>query len=115
MVPPTKLRISACAIAAVVYASAYPQESTRINVRILADGENCSVYQRQIRCENIGPYLREQRHIPVTQYITLVVDGTNNSQVRGQHVRDLIAKAGYSKIIVVGFITEPGQSTDGRP
>jgi biopolymer transport protein ExbD len=91
------------------------KQPTRIDVRVFADGDNCSVHQRQMRCEAVGAYLRDERHEAVTQYINLTVDGTGNSRERGQHVRDLIAKAGYTKIIVVGFITEPHQSPDTRP
>jgi hypothetical protein len=107
--------MSAYAVAAVVYASAYSQEPTRIDVQVLADGENCSIYQRQIRCEAIGEYLRDERHVPANQYITIIVEGTKNSQARGRHVRELIAKAGYSKIVLVGFITEPDHGTGTRP
>jgi hypothetical protein len=66
-------------------------------------------------CEAVAAYLRDERHESVTQYINLIIDGTNNSRERGQHVRDLIAKAGYTKIIVVGFITEPNQIPGTRP
>jgi hypothetical protein len=89
--------------------------STRIDVRVLADRESCSVNQQQMRCEAVGAYLRDERHVSVTQYINLTVDGTDNSQARGRHARDLIAAAGYTKIIAVGFISEPSQSTDAKP
>lgn len=80
-----------------------------IDVRVLADGQQCVVRGQQIRCDALGPYLRDTLQAPHDHLIRVFVDGTERSQERGQLIRDLARSAGYRRIITVGFITEPGQ------
>ncbi len=54
-------------------------------------------------------YLRDTLQASHDHLIRVFVDGTERSQERGELIRDLARRAGYRRIITVGFITEPGQ------
>ena len=98
------------ALAAVTYTTeACAGEPSPVDVHVLPDGENCTVYGQQMRCDSIGPYLRDARRVPFDRPIFILIDGTHDSGARGRRAAELIAKTGYSKIVRVGFITEPGK------
>jgi hypothetical protein len=99
------------ALAAVTYvAAASAGEPSTVDVHVLADGEYCTVYGQQMRCDLIGPYLRDARGVPFDH----LVDETNDSEGRGRRVAELIARTGYAKLVRVGFITEPGKKPEPK-
>jgi len=103
-------------VAALVSTTAEAQESEPITVRVLFDGHNCIVYTMQMRCDAVGVYLRDNRHLAFSQPINVFPDGTgDDSRTRGLKTRDYLAKVGYSKIVVVGFLTEPGAAPSTSP
>jgi hypothetical protein len=103
-------------IAALVSVTTDAQESVPITVRVLSDGQNCIVYTQQMRCDAVGFYLRDNRHLAFSQPINVFPDGTgDDSLTRGLKTRDDLAKVGYSKIVVVGFLTEPGAAHSTSP
>ena len=102
-------------LAAVTYvAAASAGEPSTVDVHVLADGEYCTVYGQQMRCDLIGPYLRDARGVPFDHPILLLVDGTDDSEGRGRRVAELIARMGYAKLVRVGFITEPGKKPEPK-
>jgi hypothetical protein len=101
----TRVALAAATCAAAASAS----EQSPVDVHVLPDGENCSVYGQQMRCDSIGSYLRDARGVPFDRPIFLMIEGTQDSEARGRRVAELIARTGYSKLVRVGFITEPGK------
>jgi len=85
-----------------------------ITVRVLADGQRCVVSNYDISCKDIGRYLRETLQIARDRPVSIQVDGTERSEDRGHRVRELVRAAGYSRVISVGFITEPGEDKEKR-
>lgn len=101
-------------LAMVICISTFAEEPGRIDVRVLTDGRQCVVHDRQMACDAVGPYLRDTLRIAQDHFIGVFVDGTERSQERGKGVSELIRSAGYSRIVRVGFITEPGQGKGYR-
>ncbi len=101
-------------ITVLVCMSAFANEESPIEVRVLADGEQCVVNDRQIRCDAVGKYLRDPLRVALDHPISVFVDGTKQSEARGRRVGDLIHGAGYSKIVTVGFLTEPDHGIKGK-
>jgi hypothetical protein len=87
-----------------------------VTVHVLTDGQHCTVYSQQMRCDALGAYLRDHRRVAFSQAINIIVDGTGeDSRARGLRTRDYLTKIGYSKIVVVGFITEPSSPANASP
>lgn len=84
-------------------------------VHVLADGEQCVIGDKKMRCDAVGPYLRDTLRIAQDLLIRVFVDGTQRSEERGRQVRRLIRSAGYTRIITVGFITEPTKNSGPGP
>ena len=102
--------------AGLVSPSADAQRASSVTIRVSTDGQNCIVYTQQMRCDAVGQYLRDDRHLPFSQLISVFPDGTGkSSQARGMKVRRQLAKGGYSKVIVVAFLTEPGTAPNTSP
>ena len=60
--------------------------------------------------------LTDNRHLAFSQPIKVFPDGTgDDSRTRGLKTRDYLAQVGYSKIVVVGFLTEPGGTPSKSP
>jgi hypothetical protein len=96
-------------LAASVSAIAAAQTPSLVTVRVLTDGQNCIVYTRQMRCDAVGAYLRDNRRVPLSQPINVSPDGAGySSQAQGVKVGRHLKMVGYSNVIVVTFITEPG-------
>lgn len=103
-------------ISALVSTTADAQESVPITVRVLSDGQSCIVYTKRMRCDAVGVYLRDNRHLAFSQPINVLPDGSGgDSRTRGLKTRDYLARVGYSKIVVVGFLTEPGGTPSTSP
>jgi hypothetical protein len=79
-----------------------------VEVRVLIDGQQCVVSHEPIRCDDVGSYLRATLHTTPSQLIGVSVDGTAHSQERGHRIAQLIRSAGYTHVITVAFISEPG-------
>jgi hypothetical protein len=92
-----------CAVAACT------PEETSIRVNVLASGGDCVVDGRQMRCDSVGVHLRDSLKMPVDRPITVFVEGTEGSEERGLRTGVILRDAGFSRIVRVGFLTEPGE------
>ena len=104
--------------AALVSAAAIGQQSNFVTVRVLTDGQNCIVDTQQMRCDAVGAFLRDDRHLPFSQPVSVTADGTGDaSRARGLKTAQYLKKVGYSKVavVIVGFLTEPGAASSTRP
>jgi hypothetical protein len=102
--------------AAFVSALAAAQTPGLVTIRVLTDGQNCIVYTQQMPCHAVGAYLRDNRLLPLSQPINVSPDGDGYaSQARGVQVGRYLKRVGYSKIVAVAFITEPGAARATSP
>jgi hypothetical protein len=92
---------------------AFAGDANSVDVRVLIDGQQCVVNHQAIRCDDVGDHLRRTLHTKPDQLIQVSIDGTARSHERGHRIAELNRRAGYPHIIMVAFITEPGD--DGRP
>jgi hypothetical protein len=100
----------ACLAALVSTAAA--QGTSLVTVHVLIDGENCIVYTQQMRCDAVGAYLPDDRHLAFSQSISVTADGTgDHSRAQAPKTAKYLATVGYSKVLVVGFLTEPGATS----
>ena len=102
-------------LAALVSAAA-AQETSVVTVHVLIDGKNCIVYIQQMRCDAVGAYLRDDKHLTFSQPISVTADGTgDHSRARALKTAKYFTTVGYSKVLVVGFLTEPDASSSASP
>jgi hypothetical protein len=77
-------------------------------VRVLIDGENCLVDARQMRCDVVAAYMKNERHLRLSESVFVEPEGTGHAALaRGETVRTRLRAAGYSDILSVGFLTSP--------
>ena len=107
-------RYFACLAALVSTAAA--QEASLVTVHVLIDGESCIVYTQQMRCDAVGSYLRDDKHLAFSQPISVTADGTGeHSRAQALKTAKYLTTVGYSKVLVVGFLTEPGTASSTSP
>jgi len=94
----TCLRVVLC----LVVVTACTRQPKAIQVTVSAAGNECEVSDQSMPCTTVGNYLNAQRHVPLQQPITLLIEGPRNIEMRGRQVRDVIAGEGYTRIFIVG-------------
>ena len=77
---------------------------TRITIR--EDGVTCIVDDEPVRCDGVDTHLRDELRAPAERLIVLFPEG-EQAEARTRRVMDAIARAGYGKVLVVGFVNEP--------
>jgi len=103
-------------LAVLLTSAAHAQEGKPVTVRVLVDGQHCIVYSEKMRCDAVGTYLRDGRHVALSQPLDVIVDGNgDDSRAKGLKIRNYLTKVGYSKIAVVGVISEPGSTVNVIP
>lgn len=101
--------------AAIAGAVACTQRSNSVVVRVLTDGQNCIAYAQRMQCDAVGAYLRDNRRLPFSQPIAVLPDGDGSAaDARGRKAMQNLAKVGYSRVMVVAFLTEPGTKPTSR-
>jgi hypothetical protein len=78
-----------------------------IDVSVLTDGQQCVVRRERMPCDDVGRYLHETLLVEQDRSIGVLVVGVERAHERGTRVRKLIGEAGYARIAVVGFESEP--------
>ena len=92
------------------------QEASLVTVHVLIDGENCIVYTQQMRCDAVGAYLRDDKHLAFSQPISITADGTgDHSRAQALKTAKYLRTVGYSNVLIVGFLTEPSAASSTSP
>jgi hypothetical protein len=79
-----------------------------VHVSVLTDGRNCIVDTQQMRCDAVPVYLKDDRHIALSETVVVGPEGTGKAEVaRADGVRWKIKAAGYSDVWTIGFLTSP--------
>ena len=78
-----------------------------VSVRVLAERQQCVIQERQMPCDHVGGYLRDTLHVAQGNMISISVDGTERPMERGASVKDVVRSSGFSRVLIIGFITEP--------
>jgi hypothetical protein len=103
-------------LAALLSIKVHAQGSKSVTVRVLTDGQNCIVYTQKMSCDAVPAFLRDNRHLDFSQPISVIPDGNGeDSRARGLKTSRYLTQAGYSKVVVVDFLTEPGSASSTRP
>jgi hypothetical protein len=86
-----------------------------VTVRVLTDGQNCIVFSQQIRCDAVASYLKDNRHLPLSHDLLVMPEGAGRASLaRGNDTKESLAALGYTQVMMVGFLTEPGHP-DAQP
>jgi hypothetical protein len=110
------VRVGVAAFFAVLAYDANGQTTDFVDVRVLADGQTCVVLDRQLTCDVVAAYLRDDRHLAFSHPIAISSDVVGEASVaRGSKIGQSLRAAGYSTVYVVGFLTAPGTAPDTEP
>ena len=61
-----------------------------------------------MRCDGVAAYLKDDRHLPLFESVLVEPDGTGHAAIaEGETVRGNLRAAGYSDIMLIGFLTSP--------
>src|SRR5689334_5276112 len=84
-------------------------EGTAVSVKVRDDGESCLVQGRTTRCEVLPSFLAHDLATARDSEVTVSPVGCGEAALaRARAVASTLTKAGFTKVFVVGFLTEPG-------
>lgn len=84
-----------------------------VPVTVKADGQTCVVQGRESPCSSLTDVLTQSLGVAKSVEISVTPEGCGQSAMRrGQSVADNLKKSGFSRIAVVGFLTEPNSNCD---
>ena len=87
-------------------AFAQPLEAP-LNVTIQADDATCEVTGKAMPCDVVPDFLLGTLRIPLDRRLVISLDGSNPTQSRGHTLAKALNKAGFGRIVIVGFISAP--------
>jgi biopolymer transport protein ExbD len=89
-------------------------ESTYASVTVKADGKLCVVDHREAPCSSLANFLTQDQGFSKSADLTVSAERCGGSTMAQAHeVADELKRAGFTRIGVVGFLTEP--NTDCGP
>lgn len=84
-----------------------------VSVTAKADGQICVVQGRESPCSSLTEVLTQTLGVAKSVEISVTPEGCGQSAMRrGQSVADDLKQSGFSRIAVVGFLTEPNSHCD---
>lgn len=106
--------IAACSLVLAACAKPDPQANNPLPVIVPADTLVCQVLEQAVPCPDIPVYLAKTLEIASSRPIILSDRKTGRTDDTVTKLVDELGKAGYSKVMVVGYSTERLQGTQ-RP
>jgi len=79
-----------------------------VDVRVEGDGSDWIVDGQEMHCDVVAGYLKNDRHINLSEAVLVGPVETGNAAVRrADAVRWKLKAAGYSDVWTIGFLTSP--------
>ena len=86
-------------------------DSTHVSVTVNADGRSCVVDHRDAPCSSLAIVLTQDLGIAKSAELTVSPERCGGSAMaRAHEVADELKRAGFTRIAVVGFLTEPSSN-----
>jgi hypothetical protein len=103
--------IAACTMALVACAKPDPQASNVLPIVVPEDTLVCEVLEQSVPCTDIPAYVAKTLEIATSRPIIVSDHKTGRTDDAVTRLVDELRKAGYSKVLVVGYSTERLPST----
>jgi hypothetical protein len=97
---------AACALAVASCAKSDPTAGNPLPIIVPADTLICNVLEQQVPCDAIPTHLAKTLQTPTSKLIILSDRKAGRTDDAVTKLADELRKAGYSKVMVVGVITE---------
>jgi biopolymer transport protein ExbD len=78
-----------------------------ITVEVSVDATTCTVGGKAVPCAELPTYLSDSLQVQRSRSIVVSDSRTGRTDNGLSNVADTLHKAGYSSVVVVGFISEP--------
>ena len=104
----TRVRQILVAILVTISAQALGAEGTPVSVTVKPDGQSCSVRGRIALCAALPSVLSHDLAVGFSAAVSVSSEGCGEAAVgRASAVATKLREAGFTKVAVVGFLTEP--------
>lgn len=103
--------IAACALALLGCAKPNPLANNPLAVVVPADAQLCQVLEQSVPCTELPTYLAKTLEIATSRPIILSDRNSARTDDAVTRLVDELQKAGYTKVMAVGYSTERLQGT----